>query len=248
MQRGWMDHDLFKGEPFTRAMAWEWMIGEAAYQPTRKRIAALKYTDLKRGQFTHSIRHMAGKFQWSVGKVQRLISELEQLGMVDTATEHGQSLITICKYSQYQLTPKSHDTESDTGAIQERYNIREEIKEITTDDNNIIIAGEADLFLKLQDIVNAPVPLNMTRVRVWLENGATPQQIVETVSRVMTKRKSDPPNTMNYFEGAVAQTVADSKRPMEQGNARTQHRKSAHDTFGNAWASAATELAGNPGN
>lgn len=113
MHRGWMDHHLFRGEAFTRAQAWEWMIGEAVWKDTAARIKGQTIT-LRRGQFSYSIRFMAEAWGWSKSRVERFVNALETETMVTTVNETGQLIITISNYEQYQPIKPEGETTSET--------------------------------------------------------------------------------------------------------------------------------------
>lgn len=113
MERGWKDHEFFQKEPYSERDAWQWMIEEAAFK--EKTIAVMGVpVRLKRGQFCHSVRFMAEKFQWSVGRVQRFIKRLQKWMMIITSTDTGQILISISNYSKYQDGRHTSDTSTDT--------------------------------------------------------------------------------------------------------------------------------------
>ncbi len=124
MERGWQDHPLLDGDEYSRRDAWEWLIGEAAWQARRARVNG-RMVDIKRGQLTHSYRFMAERWKWSLGRVQRFLADLKNESMIDTQTDTGQALITICNYEKYQMRAKKSDTaigtRTGTAAIQERY-------------------------------------------------------------------------------------------------------------------------------
>lgn len=103
MHRNWMDNPIFGGEPFTRAQAWCWMIEEAGWQETKVGIAG-KTVVLDRGQFSHSQRFMAAAWEWDKAKVERFVYRLKTEAMIETATEAGQLVITVCNYEKYQTT------------------------------------------------------------------------------------------------------------------------------------------------
>lgn len=119
MERGWLDSDVFGGEPYTEREAWAWMIGEAHYIEVETPLLGRR-VKLKRGQFSHSIRFMADKFKWSKNKVDRFLKKLELWDMIQTESGTGQNIITICNYSKYQDNNKKSGTDTGTGAGQER--------------------------------------------------------------------------------------------------------------------------------
>lgn len=101
-------------------------------------------------------------------------------------------------------------------------------KEVEEEDTVVATARarEADppdknFYRELQKIINAPIPLDMSRVRVWMKNGATEDLIRETVQRLMAKRQGAPPVTMKYFEMAVSEAITNQNRPMEKSDDNT---------------------------
>ena len=116
MWRGWMDHPaLNPNEPFSTRDAFQWMIAEAAYKPHQISGHNNKIVDLERGQFATSIRFMARKFGWSDNRIRRMLNRLQGARMVNTVTDTGQTVISICNYDQYQNPDFEANTGSDTG-------------------------------------------------------------------------------------------------------------------------------------
>lgn len=114
-ERGWLDSEVWGDAPYSEREAWSWMIGEANWKPSIRNINGHPVM-LDCGQFTASLRFMASKFQWSVGKLQRYLEKLRRWDMIktDTATDTAQNIITICNYSLYQDIKKKRDTATDT--------------------------------------------------------------------------------------------------------------------------------------
>lgn len=115
MERGWMDSPMFAGEEYSPHTAWAWLIESAAWEDGYKNILG-KRVFLKRGQLSHSIRFMAEKFQWSNNKVIRFLERLQEWSMIDTDSNTGQNIITICNYSKYQDNKRKTNTASNTEA------------------------------------------------------------------------------------------------------------------------------------
>ena len=63
MERGWLKHEVFSGEPFGRRSAWIWLIEEAAFAPRQKMVGGTIIT-LERGQLCHPYRFLAEAWGW----------------------------------------------------------------------------------------------------------------------------------------------------------------------------------------
>jgi hypothetical protein len=106
----------FKDEPFTEREAFVWLIMEASWKPRTKRVGDF-VVNLERAELASSVRFMAKAWGWTPAKTQRYLNRLKKLGKIAVKTDTGVSVITVCKYEEYQSKPK----EADTGPIQDRY-------------------------------------------------------------------------------------------------------------------------------
>lgn len=167
-ERGWLDSDVWENAPYSEREAWSWMIGEASWKDSQKNIGGYPVMIL-RGQFSHSIRFMATKFQWSVGKVQRFLKKLLRWNMIktDTATDTAQTIVTICNYNIYQTkrgkTDTATDTDTDTAPIQGRIQTRNPSIQSSQIKEDIYVALESyNLMAKDK---NLPTALKLTAER-----------------------------------------------------------------------------------
>lgn len=124
VDRGVFDHPVLDaGEPFTRREAWLWLLSEASWKVRPKNVAGV-IVQLARGQLSHSIRFIAAAWRWDKAKVTRFLDRLKTETMIETRTETGQTVITICNYNEYQRVslPSETPTETvgDTAARQQR--------------------------------------------------------------------------------------------------------------------------------
>lgn len=102
VDRGIWDHPLLNSrEPFTRREAWLWLISEASWKPRRRRVGSSS-VEIGRGEIAHSIRFIAEAWGWPKSNVARFLEALKTDTMIETRTDHGVTVITICKYDEYQ--------------------------------------------------------------------------------------------------------------------------------------------------
>ena len=127
VDRGIWDHDVLAGDdPFSRREAWLWLVSEAAWKARRRRIAGHNI-ELQRGQVAASLRFIAEKWRWSEPRVRRFLNALKSERMIDAASDAGVTVITICKYDEYQRVSLPDDAgvtedrrSSDAAATQRR--------------------------------------------------------------------------------------------------------------------------------
>jgi DNA-binding transcriptional regulator YhcF (GntR family) len=94
---------------------------------------------IDRGQTCHSVRFLATKWNWHPSKVVRFLDRLKTEAMIETDAKQGVSVITICKYSEYQKVglPEKQPTETVADTPPEQQRNREETGEtVKQEDKN----------------------------------------------------------------------------------------------------------------
>jgi len=156
--RNLWDDPAFQNEPFSEREAWIWMICEAQWKPRQRRVGKV-IVNVDRGQLAHSTRFLAEAWKWSHAKVRRYLDRLEKLKLIRRESGTGVSVITLCKYNEYQLSPQSSGTEAAqkrhrSGTNQNKDEIREEGKERDTNVSLALVAPKTkppDLFSEFWD-------------------------------------------------------------------------------------------------
>lgn len=124
-QRDRFKHPLFKAEKFCRGYAWDWIVANAVWREDGHPVEIKgQIVRLNRGQLSYSVRFMAEAWRWDKAAVSRFIARLKTEAMIETHTDTGQMVITVCNYDKYQsragLTETAPETASETGARQHR--------------------------------------------------------------------------------------------------------------------------------
>jgi DNA-binding transcriptional regulator YhcF (GntR family) len=134
MARGFLDHPRFQPRgAFTPAEVMIWLIREAAFAPRVKAITVgteRRAVHLQRGQMACSIRFLATAWRWSPNRVQRFLDDLKDEGTVDTQTDTGITIITLCNYERYQKPFSDVDTQSNTQSNTQSDTNKKEGKEL----------------------------------------------------------------------------------------------------------------------
>jgi hypothetical protein len=134
MERGYIklwrclaDNAIWKAETFTRGQAWIDVLILASHKPTSNRIRGILF-DIESGQLLASSIWLAERWQWSRGKVERFLNELETRQQIRQQKNNVSTLITVLNWDQYQgngtadKTANGHQTGSKrtpNGHIQE---------------------------------------------------------------------------------------------------------------------------------
>lgn len=239
VDRGIFDHPtLDDGEPFSRREAWLWMVSEAEWQP-RKRKRGGVVVSLKRGQLAHSLRFMAAAWKWSEVKVRRFLAALKSDAMIDAQTDAGVTLVTICKYNEYQRVSLPDDAESgavsDAEATQDRRKL-EDREYITTPPDT---GAPRDLdWVRSKLLAVGGVALSETATLVlseplrWLREGCDlDADVLPVIDARCRGQPRDRFKNLSYFSAAVfeARDRRLSPAPARAHRHAAQPIKSTHD-------------------
>lgn len=114
------DDPTFADSEMSQREAWIWMIAVASPQPRTVRFGAHEVA-LDRGQLVGSTRWMARAFLWSHAKVRRFLDAIENRHRIKRETGTGVTVITICKYDDYQTVPNGSGTAAAQQPAQQRH-------------------------------------------------------------------------------------------------------------------------------
>lgn len=95
------------------AGVWLYMVALASWQPTRVRFKG-RTIDLERGQLAISLRTFSEELGWSKSKLCHFIERLKNETMIETDSETGITVITICNYDKYQCQDDASETADTT--------------------------------------------------------------------------------------------------------------------------------------
>ncbi|MEG1644022.1 MAG: hypothetical protein RR293_07765 [Bacteroidales bacterium] len=92
---------MYLSEPFTRMQAWIDLLLLANHKKGFFYVRGNKIV-IGRGQIGTSSRTLACRWQWSRGKVERFLKELEDSRQIKPQKNNVTTLISICNYEEYQ--------------------------------------------------------------------------------------------------------------------------------------------------
>ena len=114
LHRELLDHWLWKSkEPFSDGQAFLDMLLLANYKPAKLMIKG-QLIEVDRGQLAHSMVTLAGRWNWSRGKVIRFFTKLKKDSMVVQQTNNATTITTLCNYNSFQSSDTSGSTASGT--------------------------------------------------------------------------------------------------------------------------------------
>jgi hypothetical protein len=116
LHRGWHDSDQFTNEPYCERAAWCWLLTNAAWKDTTQRNHKGEVVPVSRGQYHTSFRALAGQWGWSIKRVRTFLKVLEKCNAAGTAGGQAGTVITICKYDEYQSAGHGEGTARGTAS------------------------------------------------------------------------------------------------------------------------------------
>lgn len=114
----WDDPD-FRDSEMSQREAFIWIVAHASWKPHTVRVGTA-VIDLERGQLAYSTRYLAKVFGWSEARVRRYFDVLKNRRTLQTKTDAGVTVITVCNYDAYQSAPDKTDAGATQPATQER--------------------------------------------------------------------------------------------------------------------------------
>lgn len=142
LYRSLLGHPAFRND--AEAMAFAWMVIRASWKPARVRYKD-RAINLQRGQLAMSVRDMGAAMDRDKAWVERLWKRLKAETMIETVTEAGVSVVTICNYDVFQgerdTDETANETLNETGArqAQDTEQRREEDKNTSEDKSSSVV-------------------------------------------------------------------------------------------------------------
>lgn len=215
IQRGLLEHPVFKKEPFTEREAWIWLIEEAAWKPKTVRIGDGLFS-LKRGELVHACRYMAKAWRWHHLRVWRFLQRLEKCSMIETLAERDATHITICNYDKYQSPRNADETPSET-LVKHSRNKEEPLNHLTKEIDSEATHAEV---LKIAKVTSDDPFFFGSKhgVDILLERGYSHATICAGASRAMAGKSRPPP--WNYFAKCIESENEQRSQPAKPEIAR----------------------------
>lgn len=134
LSRKFFSNDMWnEARTFSSCEAWLDLIQSARFEATpRKESIGGREVSYKRGQYPASIRYLSKRWKWTERKVRSFISYLKKEEMVTVESTQGISIITLCKYDEYNSSDTVNDTTNDTAIEKEIKELRSLVTQLTT--------------------------------------------------------------------------------------------------------------------
>ena len=259
VSRDLWDDPTFKDSEMSQREAWVWMIAGASWKARTKRIGSAEL-ELQRGQLAASTRFMAKAWMWSEPRVRRYLDMLENRRMIRREIDAGITVITICKYDEYQNVPSDSDAPATQQPTHQRrtsdanYN-KGEIRVIRDIDDDDSARDDAALMARACAAAGTEfgsltgsggrfgmAPKDVDALRRWQQDlGLTPAQIIASITDQASRLRS-PPRSLTYFTPGLQQLAAELTAPPlqpaphevthDRQPARNRRQSAADDRFG----------------
>lgn len=111
LHRGLIGNPQFRGKDDEYAAIW--LVARAAWERTSMRVGRASVT-VERGQWAGAISYLAQAWECSKAAAHGRVRHLEKNGFIRTEARTDCTVITICKYSDYQVPPNAARTQGKT--------------------------------------------------------------------------------------------------------------------------------------
>ena len=143
MQTGWislhrslLEHDFWKDERFSRAHAWIDLLLNANHTDKKVFIKG-QYLEIKRGQQCRSQLTLSKIWGWDRKTVKRFLKYLENEQMITQQSTQLTTVITICKYDDFQTESKQEGQQEGQQNPQQKDNRIPNRRDTNNNDNNV---------------------------------------------------------------------------------------------------------------
>jgi len=127
-----VENSMYFSEPFTRWQAWTDMLIIANHKPGSFIKRGIR-VDVGVGQTGYDVENLAKRWKWSRGKVERFLCMLEADNQIIRQKNNVTTLISICKYQDYQTDSKAKNKPSDNS--NSKANGHQTVKQTDTNKN-----------------------------------------------------------------------------------------------------------------
>lgn len=130
LSRKFFAHRFWEGKKvFDFADAWLDLIQMASWKDREQQIGYEKI-EVPRGSVVASFRYLAKRWSWSTSKIERFLDMLKNETMIETQKKTGITIISLCKYEQYNGAPSPEKTPNETPNETRSRQHRDEEKEV----------------------------------------------------------------------------------------------------------------------
>jgi hypothetical protein len=127
-----VENSMYFSEPFTRWQAWTDMLIIANHKPGSFIKRGIR-VDVGVGQTGYDVENLAKRWKWSRGKVERFLCMLESDNQITRQKNNVTTLISICKYKDYQIDSKAKNKPNDNS--NSKANGHQTVKQTDTNKN-----------------------------------------------------------------------------------------------------------------
>ncbi len=119
LSRKFFSNELWnEARTFSGCEAWLDLIQSARFEATPRKVSiGGREVVCNRGQYPASIRFLSRRWKWTERKVRTFLVHLKSEGMITTDDTQGVTMITLCKYDEYNSSDTANDTASDTDIL-----------------------------------------------------------------------------------------------------------------------------------
>lgn len=243
VERAIFDNPKMRGKDDIYAAIW--LVARAAWKPTT--VKPVRHpVDLERGQCAYAVSFMATAWECSKATAHARLRHFEKIGFIRTEARTDCTLITVCNYDKYQQAPNDARTDVRTPPERSpnapRTNKKEDnqFKELDDDARcasapESTMAEPTDIIAAFEDAREEVLGENQRRpwphaqdhgtAKRWIEAGADLplcQAVFASVLRQRAASNAQPPGSLKYFDGAIADAIAARDSPMPQPRAQPE--------------------------
>lgn len=134
LSRKFFSNELWnEARTFSGCEAWLDLIQSARFEATSRKVSiGGREVVCNRGQYPASIRFLSRRWRWTERKVRTFLAHLKSEGMITTDDTQGVTMITLCKYDEYNSSDTPNDTTFDTSILMQINKLQSQVTHLLT--------------------------------------------------------------------------------------------------------------------
>jgi len=201
------DESLFCHEKFSRREAFLDLVQKASYERKTIPIRGGNIT-IERGQLFVTVRRLATRWGWSVGKVQDVLREFEAVKLIERKSDSVSNTISIVDYDVYSKPSNANEYENRyENQHENRHNTNKEKKE-KEGNKEIDSSALKDAVERIYGLYPTKCPISgratgksskdKQRIESLLKKGLTEEMLSETIKRYIEESKTSVSYIKNF--------------------------------------------------
>lgn len=227
VKRGITKHPIFEKRP-DRLAVWLWLLDNAVWKDTPHDVKG-QTVIVPAGSVCASLRRIASETGVPIQALRTFLERLQKEHMINTSTNTGKTVISLCNWDKYQTSQHSNNTEGNTGGntkLTQDQHTKEQVNNIPVGTAPLgaseIVEFEgvrASVWKAGKALLARHGKANPSVIGKWLKQASA----VDVLSAIEAAEKAQTQDPVPYITAALTRGPSRSFRQQDQDQAHQNH-------------------------